>query len=132
MDTKRKEEPTFIDRKSLSGVEVPEDCTGPTPEEVAYKPQMEVRYLPRYTFPVVILILLTAFIVGGGQESGMRSGTENVPAIGAFGAAAVAAQHDLGRMADLKALRDWLERELRTAAAEMVVFGAGAPRVKAM
>ena len=65
MDTKRKEEPTFIDRKSLSGVEVPEDCTGPTPEEVAYKPQMEVRYLPRYTFPVVILILLTAFIVGG-------------------------------------------------------------------
>jgi cysteine desulfurase len=68
-------------------------------------------------------------LTGGMQEYGLRAGTENVPAIGAFGAAAVAAQHDLGRMADLKALRDWLERELRTGAAEMVVFGAAAPRV---
>ena len=65
MDTKRKAEPTFIDKKSLSGVEVPADCTGPTPEEVAYKPHIEARYLPRYTFPVIVLVLLTAFVVGG-------------------------------------------------------------------
>ena len=65
MDTKPKAEPTFIDKKSLSGVEVPADCTGPTPEEVAYKPQIEARYLPRYTFPIIVLVLLTAFIAGG-------------------------------------------------------------------
>ena len=65
MDTKRKAEPTFSDKKSLSGVEVPADCTGPTPEEVAYKPHIEARYLPRYTFPVIVLVLLTAFVVGG-------------------------------------------------------------------
>lgn len=65
MDTKRDAEPTRINKNSLSGVEVPADCTGPTPEEMAYKPRIEVRYLPRYTFPAVILLLLTAFIGGG-------------------------------------------------------------------
>lgn len=65
MDTKQEEKPTLIDKNSLSGFEAPADCTGPTPEEVAYKPRVEVRYLPRYTFPVVILFLLAAFIGGG-------------------------------------------------------------------
>lgn len=69
------------------------------------------------------------FLTGGQQENGLRAGTENVPAIGAFGAAAQAAQSDLGRMAELAQLRDWLERELRTSSGDLVIFGAAAPRV---
>jgi cysteine desulfurase len=68
-------------------------------------------------------------LTGGAQENNLRAGTENVPAIAAFGAAAQAAQADLGRMGDFAQLRDWLERELRATSAEVVVFGAGAPRV---
>lgn len=68
-------------------------------------------------------------MTGGQQENGLRAGTENVPAIAAFGAAAQAAQGDLGRMAELAQLRDWLERELRLTSGDIVVFGAAAPRV---
>lgn len=47
---------------------------------------------------------IPAFLVGGGQESGMRSGTENVPAIAGFAAAA-----DMIRLGtDMSELRDYL------------------------
>jgi cysteine desulfurase len=69
-------------------------------------------------------------IRGGGQERGARAGTENVVGIAAFGAAAAAAfaelAADAGRMA---ALRDRLEAGLRAASPDLVVFGAGAPRL---
>jgi cysteine desulfurase len=68
-------------------------------------------------------------LTGGAQENNLRAGTENVPAIAAFGAAAAATQNELGRAEDLRALRDWLERELRSASGDLVVFGANAPRV---
>ena len=48
---------------------------------------------------------LPAYLLGGGQEKGLRSGTENVPAIAAFGAAAEACVKDgtrLQRIAMLK------------------------------
>ena len=38
---------------------------------------------------------IPAFICGGGQESGKRSGTENVPAIAGFGLAAEMSEHGL-------------------------------------
>jgi cysteine desulfurase len=65
---------------------------------------------------------------GGGQERGLRAGTENVAAIAGFGVAAQLAAAETEREAiRLAALRDRLERSLREAAPEAVVFGAAAP-----
>ena len=66
---------------------------------------------------------------GGGQERGRRAGTENVPSIAGFGAAARQAadgQADIARMADL---RDMLEERVTKAAPEAVIYGRGAPRL---
>ena len=69
-------------------------------------------------------------IRGGGQERGMRAGTENVAGIAAFGAAATAAQRAVADEAPrLRALRDALEAGLRTISPEAVIFGAGAERL---
>ena len=69
-------------------------------------------------------------ITGGGQERGLRAGTENVAAIAGFGAAAAAAnaarQADAVRMA---ALRDRLEAGIKGITPQAVIFGASAPRL---
>jgi cysteine desulfurase len=69
-------------------------------------------------------------IRGGGQERGIRAGTENVAGIAGFGAAAVAAvakrETDAARMA---ALRDRLEAEIAQATPQAVIFGQGATRL---
>lgn len=73
-------------------------------------------------------LLLKPLIYGGGHESGLRSGTENVAAIVGFGVAcelavariAVTAQHTAQ-------LRDRLEQGLVAMGA--VIFGAGAARI---
>ena len=71
-----------------------------------------------------------ALIKGGGQERGLRAGTENVAAIAGFGAAAAAAlaatQADAARMAEL---RDMLEIGLKAATPDVVIFGATSPRL---
>ena len=68
-----------------------------------------------------------SLIKGGGQERGLRAGTENVAAISGFGAAAAAATlTDVSRMA---ALRAQAEAGLKAAASEAVFFGAEAPRL---
>lgn len=60
---------------------------------------------------------LVPVTLGGGQEGGFRSGTENVPAIAAFGAAATEGMKAFGeRAAKVHALRECLERELSDAA----------------
>ncbi len=65
---------------------------------------------------------------GGGQERGRRGGTETVPALAAFGAAAeVAARRaDSDRLRDM---RDLFEAELLDLASDAVVFGAGTARL---
>lgn len=65
---------------------------------------------------------------GGGQERGLRGGTENVAAIGGFGMAAtmVEVSDDGSRQ---KALREQLEQRLTSLAPEIVIFGAGVPRL---
>lgn len=63
---------------------------------------------------------------GGGQEFGLRAGTENVAAIAGFGAAV---GEVAGRPLPDAALRDRLERRLAEVAPEVTVFGAGAPRL---
>ena len=71
---------------------------------------------------------LKPLIHGGGHEQGMRSGTENVPAIVGFGAACELAGERLGELgARLEGLRARLEVGLSGMGA--VVFGAGAPRI---
>jgi cysteine desulfurase len=69
-------------------------------------------------------------IRGGGQERGMRAGTENVAGIAAFGAAAAAAQAALAAEAGhMRALRDDLEAKLQAVTPQAVIFGAAAPRL---
>jgi cysteine desulfurase len=66
-------------------------------------------------------------IRGGGQERGVRAGTENVAAIAAFGAAAAACQPaEAGAM---QKLRDRLEGGLRATTPEAIIFGADVPRL---
>jgi len=68
-------------------------------------------------------------VTGGGQERRRRAGTENVPGIAGFGAAAAAAKRDLGDMGRITALRDRLEREALEAVPGAKVIGAGARRL---
>lgn len=59
-------------------------------------------------------IPMNAFLVGGGQEHGMRAGTENVAAIVGFGMAAELARVTLDeRQAQMRRLRGYLEDQLR-------------------
>ncbi len=65
---------------------------------------------------------LQALIAGGGQELSRRSGTENVAGIVGFGVAALEAMAELGKGAELAAMRDRLESEIKshTNAAQIV------------
>lgn len=57
---------------------------------------------------------LAPYILGGGQESGMRSGTENVPGIAAFGEAVRIGTREFStRYEQLTALRAYLIEQLR-------------------
>jgi cysteine desulfurase len=69
-------------------------------------------------------------IRGGGQERGLRAGTENVAGIAAFGAAAaVALAQGAKEAAAMLALRKRLETELRAVTPQAVIFGENAPRL---
>ncbi|MBX6426696.1 MAG: aminotransferase class V-fold PLP-dependent enzyme, partial [Variibacter sp.] len=67
---------------------------------------------------------------GGGQERGLRAGTENVAAIAGFGAAAAEVAQQLPAERERMAkLRDRLEDGLRAIAPDTVIFGAAADRL---
>jgi cysteine desulfurase len=69
-------------------------------------------------------------IRGGGQERGMRAGTENVSGIAAFGAAAVAAREGFASEAErMQGLRDRLEAGLNAISPRAVIFGSNADRL---
>jgi cysteine desulfurase len=69
-------------------------------------------------------------IRGGGQERGLRAGTENVSGIAAFGAAAAAARAQQAQeAAAMLALRNRLEAGLRAITPQVMIFGEGAERL---
>jgi cysteine desulfurase len=69
-------------------------------------------------------------IRGGGQERGSRAGTENVPGIAGFGAAATAAAAEMAATAPrLDALRNRLDAGLRAASPQIVIFGCESRRL---
>jgi cysteine desulfurase len=69
-------------------------------------------------------------IRGGGQERGLRAGTENVAGIAAFGAAAAAVRGQGAAEADhMRALRDKLETGLKAVAPGVVIFGTAVERL---
>jgi cysteine desulfurase len=71
---------------------------------------------------------LKPIIHGGGHEQGLRSGTENVPAIVGFGAACALAAERMGELAPrLEAMRARFEQGLEGLGA--IVFGERAPRI---
>ena len=73
--------------------------------------------------------VIDPLILGGGQEFGCRSGTENLPGIAGFAlAAALSAQQLPQEQSRLAALTEFFESQLRCAVPQMVIAGAGAPR----
>ena len=71
---------------------------------------------------------LKPLLSGGGHEKGMRSGTENVPAIVGFGVACELAQSRLRNLSsELQGMRDLLEKGLKNMGAR--VFGGNAQRL---
>lgn len=71
---------------------------------------------------------LQPLLEGGGQEKGLRSGTENIAAIVGFGMACELATRDLERHAEkIRGLRDQFEQGLVELGA--TVFGQGAERL---
>ncbi len=75
-------------------------------------------------------VTLEPFVRGGSQERGLRGGTENVPGIAGFGAAAkVWRERGVEERLRLEHLRDELEKALIARIPECKVNGAGVSRV---
>lgn len=68
-------------------------------------------------------------MLGGGQERGMRAGTENLAGLAGFGAAAEAALRDLPGADRIGRLRDRLQDAIQTACPEAPVHGGTAERL---
>lgn len=68
-------------------------------------------------------------LVGGGQQKGLRAGSENLSGIAGFAAAAHTLQDGEGERARIAHLRDHFETALKQAAPESVFFGTTSPRL---
>ena len=68
-------------------------------------------------------------IVGGGQERGLRGGSENLIGIAGFGAAASEIDASIADQPRLKQLRDRMERAILMIDAEAVAIGGAGPRL---
>ncbi len=72
---------------------------------------------------------LPALIRGGGQERRRRGGTENIPGIAGFGAAAEVARKAISDRSRIAALRDRLEAGLLDLTPDARIVGAGTERL---
>jgi len=68
-------------------------------------------------------------LVGGGQQKGLRAGTENLSGIAGFGAVAKAVLSNDEERMWLATLRDGFEHALKEAVPDAVILGANAPRL---
>ena len=75
------------------------------------------------------LMMPAPLVTGGGQEKGHRAGTENVPGIAGFGAAAREALAGLGEALRVRALRDAFEAAVLEIAPDATIDGRGAERL---
>jgi cysteine desulfurase len=72
---------------------------------------------------------LAPLLRGGGQEHRRRAGTENLPGIAGFAAAAAAAATEIPVYERVATLRDGLEAEIAAIAPDAVVLGVAANRL---
>src|SRR5690606_20785904 len=75
------------------------------------------------------LMMPRALVRGGGQEKGHRAGTEALPLIAGFGAAADVAKARLDGDGWSPAMRDRLEAGLAAIAPDAVIYGQSATRL---
>ncbi|HWU56283.1 MAG TPA: cysteine desulfurase family protein [Rhizomicrobium sp.] len=68
-------------------------------------------------------------MMGGGQQKGLRAGTENLSGIAGFGAAAHTLDDGEGERARIQHLRDHFEVALKQAIPEAVIFGVTQQRL---
>jgi len=68
-------------------------------------------------------------ITGGGQQKGLRAGTENLSGIAGFGAAVKAVLADKDERSRVEAIRDHFELVLKQLLPDAVIFGVRAPRL---
>lgn len=74
-------------------------------------------------------MLVDSYIKGGGQELGLRAGTENIPAISSFGAAAAECTVELKNPSQYKQIQEEVEAKITAISPDAVIFGQNAPRV---
>lgn len=73
---------------------------------------------------------LNAQIIGGGQERGLRAGTENVASISAFARVAkILMQDRLEHENYVKGMRDYLENSIKELCPEAKIIGSKSPRI---
>ncbi|MCR5663426.1 MAG: cysteine desulfurase [Oscillospiraceae bacterium] len=73
---------------------------------------------------------LKPFLVGGAQENGRRAGTEALPQIAAFGAAAAVGKAEMAlSVKRMEALRTLITDTLRPELPELQLIGGGAPHI---
>jgi cysteine desulfurase len=75
------------------------------------------------------LMMPKPLVAGGGQEKGHRAGTENLPGIAGFGAAARHAAENPGRIGAVRAMRDGIEDLILTVAPDAQIFGRTTERL---
>ncbi|TXR47129.1 cysteine desulfurase family protein [Phyllobacterium endophyticum] len=75
------------------------------------------------------LVMPKSIIRGGGQEKGHRGGTEALPIIAGFGAAARVARERLNSGGWSTQMRDTIERGIRTIAPDATIYGEAVGRL---
>jgi cysteine desulfurase len=68
-------------------------------------------------------------ITGGGQQKGLRAGTENLSGIAGFGAAVKTVLADQNEASRTMSVRDHFETALKVSLPDAVIFGVNAPRL---